>query len=323
MFGDVTVKPRETHLDDDASSGHSVLHSVAWLVLILVIAGGAWYTFPILQQYKVGFTRLVGVQRVVDGMGDQMKETNAKIQTWASDQQTLRDQFDKLRATTHSQLDASVRRAEASSAQAYRRIESQIEERLQGVQTRLAHLESASDREQTRIAKLQEELGQAQRDAAQARSDVARQADELAAVRRQVEESGAARDRELAGVKQTQEASRRDVTAIEQKLAVQRVDFEVTKNHSHQLAEGISLGITGTDVSRRNVNGWMWVMQDRRTIWLKNQNAQQPVVFYGVQDGKKRELVITNVTSGSVTGYLLLPGSERTKADSTAAGPGE
>jgi len=323
MFGDVTVKPRETHLDDDASSSHGVLHSLAWLMLILVIAGGAWYAFPILKQYKVEFAHLIGVQRVVDSMGDQVKETNAKVQAWASDQQTLRDQFDKLRATTHSQLDAAVRRAEASSAQAYRRMESQIEERLQGVQTRLAHLESASDTEQTRIAKLQEELGQAQRDAAQARSDVARQADELAAVRRQVEESGAARDRELAGVKQTQEASRRDVSAIEQKLAVQRVDFEVTKNHSRQLAEGISLGITGTDVSRRNVNGWMWVMQDRRTIWLKNQNAQQPVVFYGVQDGKKRELVITNVTKGSVTGYLLLPGPERAKADSTTAGPGE
>jgi hypothetical protein len=322
MFGDVTVKPRETHLDDDASN-HSVLRSFAWLMLILVIAGGAWYAFPILKQYKVEFAHLIGVQRVVDGIGDQMKETNAKVQSWASDQQLLHDQFDKLRATTNSQLQAAMRKAEASSTQAYQRMERQIEDRLQGVQTRLAHLESASDTEQTRIAKLQEQLGQAQRDAAQARTDVARQADELAAVRRQVEESGAARDRELAGVKQTQEASRRDVTAIEQKLAVQRVDFEITKNHSRQLAEGISLGVTGTDVSHRSVTGWMWVMPDRRTIWLKNQNAQQPVVFYGVQDGKKRELIITNVTKGSVAGYLLLPGQERAKADSTTAGPGE
>ena len=49
-------------------------------------------------------------------------------------------------------------------------------------------------------------------------------------------------------------------------------------------------------------------MPDRRTIWLKGQNAGEPVSFYGHEDGKKRELVITNVTKGSVTGYLLLPG---------------
>jgi hypothetical protein len=49
-------------------------------------------------------------------------------------------------------------------------------------------------------------------------------------------------------------------------------------------------------------------MPDRRTIWLKEQNAGEPVVFYSKQDGKKRELVITSVTEGSVTGYLLLAG---------------
>jgi hypothetical protein len=53
----------------------------------------------------------------------------------------------------------------------------------------------------------------------------------------------------------------------------------------------------------------MWLAPDRRTIWLRNQSARQPFVFYGYQDGKKRELVITSVTSKSVQGYLLVPGA--------------
>jgi hypothetical protein len=101
---------------------------------------------------------------------------------------------------------------------------------------------------------------------------------------------------------------RRDVNALEHKLAVHRVDFEVTKNRSHELAEGISLDVTSTDTLHRSVSGWMWVMPDRRTIWLKGQNAGEPVVYYGHEDGTKRELVITNVTKSFVTGYLLLPG---------------
>jgi hypothetical protein len=48
-------------------------------------------------------------------------------------------------------------------------------------------------------------------------------------------------------------------------------------------------------------------MPDRRTIWLRGQGAQEPVVFYGTRDGKRRELVITNVAKNSVSGYLILP----------------
>jgi uncharacterized coiled-coil protein SlyX len=167
--------------------------------------------------------------------------------------------------------------------------------------TRLTHIESSSESQQTRIEELQRELGEV-------RSQAPRQADDLAAVRTKMEESGATREGQFARPQQSEEADRRDVDAIGHKLAVHRVDFEVNKNHSRELAEGVSLGVTSTDVAHRYVTGWMWVMPDRRTIWLKNQNASQPVVFYSHADGKRRELVINNVTKGSVTGYLLLPG---------------
>ena len=123
-----------------------------------------------------------------------------------------------------------------------------------------------------------------------------------------MEESGATHERQLARLQRSEETNRRDVNALGHKLALHRVDFEVTKNRSRELAEGIWLDITGTDTLHRSVSGWIWVMPDRRTIWLKGQNAGEPVVYYGHEDGKKRELAITNVTKGFVTGYLLLPG---------------
>ena len=86
-----------------------------------------------------------------------------------------------------------------------------------------------------------------------------------------------------------------------------KVSFNVTRNHSRTLAAGISLGIDDTDVTGQRVNGWMWIMPDRRTIWLKDQPAHDPVVFYGYDDGKKRELLITQVTNSSASGYLLIP----------------
>ena len=86
-----------------------------------------------------------------------------------------------------------------------------------------------------------------------------------------------------------------------------RVTFEIGRDHSRQLAPGISMGVTGTDVASHRVDGWMWVMPDRRTIWLRDHSAYEPVIFYGRLDGKMHELVITSVARNSVRGYLLLP----------------
>jgi hypothetical protein len=93
------------------------------------------------------------------------------------------------------------------------------------------------------------------------------------------------------------------------RLAVPHTDsgktfFFISARHNRQLAPGISLGIDDTDADGRLVNGWLWVMPDRRTIWLRDQPAQEPVIFY--QGGERRELLITSITSTSATGYLRL-----------------
>jgi sortase A len=85
-----------------------------------------------------------------------------------------------------------------------------------------------------------------------------------------------------------------------------KVNFDIGRNHSRTLAPGISLGIESTSPSDQRATGWMWLMPDRRTIWLRNQRTREPVVFYDDRDGMKRELVITSVTDTSASGYLLL-----------------
>ncbi|HEY6343583.1 MAG TPA: class D sortase [Bryobacteraceae bacterium] len=86
----------------------------------------------------------------------------------------------------------------------------------------------------------------------------------------------------------------------------QRIGFSIPLHHSRELAPGISLGISDADTARQDVNGWMWLMPDHRTIWLKSQRTNDPVVFYSEQSGKRREVHITGIGRDSVTGYLLL-----------------
>jgi hypothetical protein len=304
MFGGPEVNPHE-RLDVEERwetvHRHHRIQGVVLLLIALVLAGGGWYAYQALRRHEVALTQFPGVQKIVDAIGDQVKQTDQKLASWADDQQNLRDQMAKFGQKMETRVASVAKQVQESSAEVYRRVQAQIDERLQPVDTRLARIEASSESQQIRIAELQQEVGDV-------RSQAARQADELATVRSKMEESAATHERQLARLQQSEEADRHDVDAIGHKLAVHRVDFEVTKNHSRELAEGISLDVTSTDPLHRSASGWMWVMPDRRTIWLKGQSAGQPVVFYGREDSKKRELVITNVTNGSVTGYLLLPG---------------
>jgi sortase A len=86
-----------------------------------------------------------------------------------------------------------------------------------------------------------------------------------------------------------------------------RIEFEVAPDHSRQLTRGISFGVSRAEPGSRRVEGWMWVMPDRRTIWLHGQSVGDPVIFFGGADGRERKLVITNVGPRSVKGYLLAP----------------
>jgi hypothetical protein len=90
-----------------------------------------------------------------------------------------------------------------------------------------------------------------------------------------------------------------------------RVAFQVDESHSRQLAPGISMGLSWVDTASQRVNGWVWFSTDHRTIWLRDQKTNQPVIFYGHDDGKRRELTITRVSAHSVSGYLVVPAGTR------------
>jgi predicted RNase H-like nuclease (RuvC/YqgF family) len=288
-----------------ALARHQRLLAAGWLLLLIAFAGLAWYVYPMLTGHDKTSAQVTGMHKAVDAMGDQVKQTGAKLDQWTTDQQSLRDQVNKLGQSLQAKVEGVAKQAQGLSDAVYRRVmtqvQAQMDERFHGVQTRLANLETARDNAQNQVAELRSELSRAQ-------SELANQSGQIAGVRNQTDANAAAHAREFANLRQSEETNRNSVGAIEHQLAVHRVNFEVAKNHSTELGEGVSLGITNTDITHRSVSGWMWVMPDRRTIWLKNQNANQPVIFYSASDGKKRELVITNVARGSATGYLVMPG---------------
>ncbi len=83
-----------------------------------------------------------------------------------------------------------------------------------------------------------------------------------------------------------------------------RTPFSIAKGHSTTILPGVQIGITDVDSESQRVNGWMWIMPDRKTVWLRDQPPDEPLFF--AQDGREWRLTITRLTSTSAAGYVSM-----------------
>jgi sortase A len=84
-----------------------------------------------------------------------------------------------------------------------------------------------------------------------------------------------------------------------------KVVFQVRERNSSVVAPGILIDLSSIDARARRVTGRIWIADGQRTIWLRNQAVNQPLTFRQYSDGKQRQIVLTRVSPGSATGYLL------------------
>jgi sortase A len=98
----------------------------------------------------------------------------------------------------------------------------------------------------------------------------------------------------------------RPVVRAAAKPAATKVRFQVSENESRQIVPGVWLGLSGADPVQHRASIWLYTTPERRTISLRNQPADEAVLFHGTSDTQQRELMITRVTANAVTGYLLV-----------------
>lgn len=309
----ILVKPRKRRSAFAALLGLVMLSTIAAAVLV-------WYGIPVLEN------RFPVVRKMADAVRQQVMPSDQKLGKLTPERKNLVDQIaqakDDLAArvnATRERLATTQQRARESGDAVVAQVQTHFDQSIETLRARLRQLESGvkqSDTSERQVAALQEELNQV---TAEMQRRVSQLNEELERMRWQVDETGTRNERAVAALRESEQRNRAEVDALANKIAVERVDFEVSKNQSREVVPGISLGVTSTDVTYKRVNGWMKVKPDQRTIWLNGQGAQEPVIFYGNKDGLKRELVITTVTRDKVTGYLLMP----KQAPGAAEQPGE
>ena len=252
---------------------------VAVVALAVVLSGVTAYGYLTLQKHNLQLSQLPGVQETLALAGQRLEAVEGKLQAWAADWDTLQARMTGLERRVAYNRELARSEAQKQAAAVEERLRAEAGELANAMDARLVLLESGAEAERAR-------LGQLQEDVAAARTESRR---ELASVREDLAR-GDQRLEELARV-----------------IDRERVDFEMDKNSTRELAGGVSLRITSTNVAQQKVKGWMWLLPDRKTLWVRELGIQQAYVFYRRDGSGPSELVITSVQDGGVSGYLLVP----------------
>jgi hypothetical protein len=261
--------------------------SNARLVIILVLAvalvGLACFGYFTLKRTNIQLTQLFGKQAALNTLGQRVDTAESKLLDATGRWEGLSQGVTMLESKVNRNVQQTRKYAEGLTEQLHQQVRAELGASASVLDARLRQVESEQSGQRSQLARVEGELRQ-----------------QITSAR---EETG----RDLSGVHQQVDNNARNLDSLSQQLDRERVDFEVVRGRTTELAPGVSLQISGTNNQYQRFRGSLWLLQDRRTLWLRDESVHQPVRFYHKEGGEPYELVVTDVTKHSVIGYLLVP----------------
>jgi hypothetical protein len=264
---------------------------VAFGVLLAALIGASFYGYQTLKKENIQLSRIPELLNSTEVLGQQVGELEKRVSAFAADWSEMSEKVGKLERQVRGGVAGARKHAESLTARLEARILDQMDERDYVINSRLGHLEEGQKTGQRRLAELQRELSTTRQQLAEARGET---------------------DRDLSHLRAQLARSDGEFQTFAGRFEQRRVDFEVSRNRVHELAPGVTLKVTDMNPRYQQYKGWVFFQPDARTLWLKDQSVQRPVVFYSKEDGQRYELVVTNIREDSAVGYLLTPAGEPT-----------
>ena len=263
-----------------------------WVVVVAlaaVLGASIYYGYFTLSKQNIQVSQLFGSQTTLTALGQRVDTAEGKLGElaggWAGLGQRV-TKLESLQGRVRVNLEQTRKYAESLTQQLHQQLSAELEARNSVLDARLRQVESEQTAQRSQLAQVEAELKQ-----------------DITSVTSVQEETGS----DLSGVHRQVATNARDLNLLSQRLDRERVDFELTKGQTKELVPGISVQISGTNPMYQRYRGSLWLLQDRRTLWLRDQSVHQPVRFSHKETGEPYELVVTDVTQKFVIGYLLVP----------------
>jgi hypothetical protein len=274
--------------------GHrGVWTGVAFVLTIGLVGASTYWLNSELRAQGSSIAKLLGMQKTVDSLSDRMVGTETALGTFPAEMNKVSGRMDALDKKVTAVQKAAAAKPAASASPAVAELGNSVAK----LNEQIAMLQVQHEDDTARMESLRQDLSNTRQETslqfATVKSAIPNDATKDVAILRN------AVDRNEAGL-----------STLANKIDRDRHDFEVREDRVIEIVPGVLLTIRSTNVGRQEVSGWIYLENDRRVIYLKNQGLLQPITVYGVYGKDSHDIVITRVRKDDAVGFVLSPKTE-------------
>ena len=271
--------------------------------LIVCLAGTIWWAYPTLRDGKKAFADIVGVQTVTSGLSARMNSAEANLKSIAGGLPALSNRMDQLQATMKNNLQIARNQAQTAVAQVGQRVREDLNKSLQLIQARLTAVESNQIEANAHVNQLQEQIAGLKRDLAVMREENSAAAEKIKELN-EVQQSSRS---EVSGLTEKVATSQAALHTLTNRIDRKRMEFQLQNRRTDQIAPGVSLTVRHIDTRKQEVDGTLQAGSDAKALPIRAQGIQKPFFFYLSGETRPAELVLTQVSKGVISGYVMMP----------------
>jgi cell division protein FtsB len=293
-----------THHQQETYDRRTRIFTIIVGMLILAFLATLWLAYPMLRDQKTSTKEIVGLKNVAGGLGKRMDSVQSNVDRMTTGLPNLVDQF-------QTNMKAEVQIARDQAGQIERRVMANVNQSIQGIQSRLTGVESTQRESQEHVNQLQTQIVQLNQELANVREQASASVAEIKQLKDQQDTSS----RDFTGLNQRVSTNQAAVTNLTNRVDHQRVEFQVSNRaKTAQITPGIDVTVKHIDAGKQEVDLLMQMGGKNGDLLVRGQGIRKPVLFYMPDGNRKVELVITQIAKDSIAGYLLMPLPARTGA---------
>jgi hypothetical protein len=289
--------------DYESHARRTMVLSIILGILIVVFGGTIWAAYPTLKDHGSAMTKVLGLQNVATGLGERINSAEIAINKNSAGLPALGVQVDQLKTNMSTGLRTARNQAQAVATQMGERIREDVNRSIQVIQSRLSGVEANQREASEHVAQLEGRVAGLTQELAAVREEASAANERI----KQLDVAQQASSREMSGLNQQMVSSRGALGALTNQLDRKRIEFAAPNKRSTQITPDIQFTVGSVNAGRQEVNGTLLIGTEAKKLNIRGQAVQQPIRFYTPGESRAIELVFTQVTKTSVSGYLIVP----------------
>lgn len=255
-------------------------------IMAVALVAAATYGYSVLREENLQISQIPEILRALPEMDRNLASTETLLATTQADQRNLAAQLTHVNAESKAALAHTRTQISELMAQTRHTMLNGVNQKTGDLQAQLSQLVNQQRSDQLRVSQLETKLEAAKAELARARKDYTEQ---------------------LAALSERQGQEGRELATLKGSLSTRRVSFEIQKDQYADVAPGISLHVSRTDVAHQRFDGWIEALPSHQKALIQNQGIHSPVTFFPGEQNKPFLLVATRVDRQGVGGYVLIP----------------